>query len=120
VPFSFIVPQAGLYPLRLVYHNGGGGAALEYFSYDEKGNKIPINDWNNAASIKAYYIVISVSKPNITSATVTGGNITILWANAGTLESAPTILGPWTSTGDSDGSFTEPTTGSMKFYRVKQ
>jgi hypothetical protein len=120
VPFSFIVPQAGLYPLRLVYHNGGGGAALECFSYDENGNKIPINDWNNAASIKAYYAVISVAKPNVTSAIVTGGNITILWVNAGTLESAPTILGPWTSTGDRDGSFTEPTTGSMKFYRVKQ
>jgi hypothetical protein len=120
VPLSFVAPQAGLYPIRLIYYNGGGGANLEYFSYDENGNKIPINDWNNAASIKAYYALGSVSQPKITSATATGGNITILWINGGTLESAPTLDGPWTPTGDSDGSFTEPATGNQKFYRVKQ
>jgi hypothetical protein len=120
IPFSFVAPQAGLYPIRLIYYNGGGGAALEYFSYDDNGNKIPINDWLNPASIKAYYSIKSAAQPNITSATLAGGSITILWINGGMLESAPALIGPWTSTGDSDGSFTEPASDSSKFYRVKQ
>jgi hypothetical protein len=120
VPFSFMVPKAGLYPIRLVYYNSTGAAALEYFSYDENGNKIPINDWSNQNSIKAYYAVVAESRPNITSATTSAGAITVIWVNGGTLESAPTLEGPWTSTGDSDGSFTEPTLGTAKFYRVKK
>lgn len=120
VPFSFIVPEAGLYPVRLVYYNGGSGGNLEYFSYDAAGNKIPINDRNNEASIKAYYELASVVKPVITSAVQSNGQIIILWSNGGTLESAPSLSGPWASTGDSDGSYTEPALGTMKFYRVRQ
>jgi len=122
IPFSVNVPQAGLYPVRLVYYNGGGGANLEYFSYDDSGNKIPVNDPNNPAAIKAYYKVTGGGTINITSATVSGGQITINWTGGGTLESS-TTLGPtanWTSTGDSDGSFSEAATGNAKFYRVKQ
>ena len=118
VPVSFIVPAPGLYPIRLVYYNGTGGAALEFFSYDSTGAKIPINDRNNPASIKAYYTVPTVALPRITSATIAGGSITVIWENGGTLWSAPTVNGPWTTTGDSDGSFTEPATGTMKFYRA--
>lgn len=118
VPVSFVAPAPGLYPIRLVYYNGGGGANLEFFSYDGNGGKIPINDPNNPASIKAYHAVLSVALPRITSSTIVGGNITVTWENGGTLWSAPTVNGPWTSTGDSDGSFTEPATGTMKFYRA--
>jgi hypothetical protein len=119
VPVSFVVPQAGLYPVRLIYYNGGGGANLEFFSYDENGAKIPINDRNNAAAIKAYVALAENPAPNITSATVSGGSITIIWVNGGTLYSAPTVNGPWTTTGDSDGSFTEPALGD-RFYRVQR
>jgi hypothetical protein len=122
IPFSVNVPQAGLYPIRLVYYNGGGGANLEYFSYDDNGNKIPVNDPNNPASIKAYYKVTTVSGPSITSASVAAGQITIQWTGGGTLESSPALgtTATWTSTGDSDGSFSEPANGPAKFYRVKQ
>lgn len=120
VPVSFIVAEPGLYPIRLVYYNGGTGGALEFFSYGNDGKEILINDPNNPAAIKAYYALASVVRPNITSATTADGNITIIWVNGGTLESATNLNGPWTSTGDSDGSFTEPAAGAMKFYRVKQ
>jgi hypothetical protein len=69
IPFSFGVPQPGLYPMRLVYYNGGGGATLEYFSYDDIGNKIAINDTNNPAAIKAYYQVLAAPVIAITSPT---------------------------------------------------
>lgn len=117
VPFSFVVPQAGIYPLRFVWFNGTGGAALELFSYDELGNKIPLNDWNNPKSIKTYHAL--AAKPTITNAYLANGNIVVTWANGGTLESAPTADGPWTSTGDTDGNFSEPTAGIAKFFRVR-
>lgn len=117
VPYSFIVPQAGVYPVRFVWFNGTGGAALELFSYDELGNKIPLNDSNNPKAIKAYYAL--AAKPTITDAYLANGNIVVTWANGGTLQTAPTADGPWMSTGDTDGTFTEPASGTAKFYRVR-
>jgi hypothetical protein len=32
--FTFFVPAAGAYPVRLTYEQGGGGGALEFFHYD--------------------------------------------------------------------------------------
>jgi hypothetical protein len=119
IPVFVGVPKAGLYPIRLVWFNGTGGANLEFFSYDASGNKVPINDSGNPAALKAYYAAAPTEPPNITSVTASGGSIVIVWIRGGTLESAPTVLGPWTSTGNSSGTFTEPLDGA-KFYRVKR
>ena len=57
--------------------------------------------------------------PSITAATLQDGAMTILF-NGGELESAPRVDGPWTGTGDSSGSYTEPIgTNTMRFYRVR-
>lgn len=121
IPFSFVVPQPGLYPIRLVYYNGGGGAALEYFSYDANGNKIPINDPNNPNAIKAYFALGSGQAPIITESSIAGGSITIKWSNGGTLEWADAVNATtWTSTGNSSGTFTETVGTGTRFYRVKQ
>lgn len=59
--------------------------------------------------------------PVISPPTVTGGNITITWSNGGTLETAPTVNGPWTTTGNASGSFSEAVApGGNKYYRVKR
>ena len=58
--------------------------------------------------------------PKIDAPTIQGGTITIKWTNGGTLYSAPTLNGPWGTTGDSDGSFSETVTGLAKFYRVQK
>jgi hypothetical protein len=60
----------------------------------------------------------------ISAITQAAGNITINWTGGGTLEST-TALVPnggtvWTSTGDTDGSFTEAIGTGIKFYRVKK
>jgi hypothetical protein len=57
----------------------------------------------------------------ITGATVTGGNITIVWTGGGTLESTTSLSSPvtWTTTGDSDGSHTAAATGT-RFFRVRR
>jgi len=96
IPVSFTIPQPGLYPIRLVYYNGGGGANLEYFSYDDTGNKIPINDTNNPAAIKAFYNITAGAQLRFTSATISGGQLTINWTvSSGTarLQEAAALTG---------------------------
>ena len=72
------------------------------------------------AGLEAAIPSVSPQTPKITSATVASGTITIQWSNGGTLESAPSVTGTWTTTGSSSGSFSEAATGAAKFYRVKQ
>jgi hypothetical protein len=58
-------------------------------------------------------------QPQLT-ATTSGGNINITWTGGGTLEFKTDLNAPtWTSTGNSSGTFSEPTsTAQMKFFRV--
>jgi hypothetical protein len=69
-----------------------------------------------------YFLLIpATAGPRITGVSVAGGNVTVTWTGGGTLFSSP-VVGPgsaWTTTGDSDGSFTEAATGT-KYYRVQQ
>jgi len=63
------------------------------------------------------------AKPQITVAKGTGNTLTITWTNGGTLEYTDALTGAttvWTTTGDSDGSFTGNTDQAHRFYRVKQ
>jgi hypothetical protein len=48
------------------------------------------------------------------------GNITVTWTGGGELESATDILGPWSGTGDTDGSFTQSAATGTRFFRVKR
>jgi hypothetical protein len=53
--FDFVVPQAGLYPFRMVWYERGGGANVEWFSVDGvSGTRTLINDTNTPTAIKAY------------------------------------------------------------------
>ena len=65
--FAFNVTQPGLYPMRLLWFEGGGGANLEWFTVTGDGTKIPINDPSNANAIKAYQ-----TRTFTPSSTVTG------------------------------------------------
>jgi hypothetical protein len=80
--------------------------------------------WNEIAAFDNIRITESAAlpPPQITSITKSGNNVTILWVNTGTLEWTTALTGAttqWTSTGDSDGSFTEAAVGT-KFYRVRR
>ncbi|MCX6896712.1 MAG: Ig-like domain-containing protein [Verrucomicrobia bacterium] len=53
--FYFVTQTNGLYPMRLLYYQGGFGASVELYSTDRAtGESILINDLGNANSIKAY------------------------------------------------------------------
>jgi hypothetical protein len=72
------------------------------------------------AGLEAAIPSVSPQTPKITSATLASGTITIQWTGGGTLESAPSLSGSWTSTNDSDGSFSEAATGASRYYRVRR
>ncbi|HTH47483.1 MAG TPA: PA14 domain-containing protein, partial [Candidatus Limnocylindria bacterium] len=42
--FTFVVQQAGVYPARLIWENGGGGSSLEWFSVKTNGSYVLVND----------------------------------------------------------------------------
>lgn len=62
--FSFVIQQAGLYPFRLLWYEGGGGANVEWssrgrdpqtgYSLAARSNAILINDVGTPGHIKAY------------------------------------------------------------------
>lgn len=81
--------------------------------------------WDWGVDNIAFYDIAppTVAAPNVTSAVVSAGSITIQWANGGTLESSTTIGGSpvWTTTGNSSGTFTEAVSApGNKFYRVRR
>ncbi len=61
VLFSIAVTNAGIYPVRLMWENGNGeagnGANLEWFTVQDDGSKVLINDpsTTNTTGITAYY-----------------------------------------------------------------
>ena len=53
--FTFTAPSDGLYPFRLIYLQKTGGGGLEWYSVDSAtGDKILINDPDDARAIKAF------------------------------------------------------------------
>jgi hypothetical protein len=58
-------------------------------------------------------------QPAKLSVSESNGNITITWTNGGTLYSAPAVTGPWTSTGNSTGTFTGSATTGNQFFEVR-
>ncbi len=45
--FRFEVQEAGIYPIRVIWFNGGGGATIELFVVQEDGTKVLLNDVAN-------------------------------------------------------------------------
>jgi hypothetical protein len=105
------------------------GHRIEVFRLAQAGRKSDVrlrfaslgtDSWWFAVDNLAFYEDPApiATAPRITSVTASAGNVTIIWTGGGTLESTPTLTSPtWTSTGDSDGSFTGAISGN-KFFRV--
>jgi len=129
-PFAFITPEAGLYPIRLVWYQGTGDGNLEFFTYGPNNTKIPVNDRTNPNAVKAYYKVISAPQLQFTSVTASSGqvhlNVTVPSGTA-TLQEASVLTG-----NASDWSPVQPgisgtttidrpaVTSGNRFYRLTQ
>ena len=121
VNFSFAVPEAGLYPFRLVAGQETGAASLEWYSILPDGTKVLINDSSNANSLKAFRAVDSSGATlTFNAPTHANGKMTISWeGGTGTLQEA-TTLGNWSSAAVQTNPQQVDVTGAMKFYRLTQ
>jgi hypothetical protein len=75
--FYVNVAQDGIYPVRLVWYEGGGGANLEFFSLDLSGEtqtKILVNDRANAKAVKAYSLLKVPQPPYVSVSPLPGAS----------------------------------------------
>jgi hypothetical protein len=119
--FQVVVTNApGIYPIRTVYINGGGGVSVEFFSLTgANNNRVLINDLatgnsgTNGIALAAYFALI---QPSITN---DGSNVRITYA--GTLQSTPSLTAPitWTTVpGSSPLVIPLGSTAAAQFYRA--
>lgn len=117
--FGFFVPEAGVYPLRCSYMNGGGGGNVEWFSVTTGGEKILLNDGANANALKAYRA--RTASPVVTptlSVRVEGTDIVITYT--GTLQSSDTVNAGYADVaGSSPLRIPLGSTAAQKFYRAR-
>jgi hypothetical protein len=123
--FGFVVPAAGLYPLHLIYEQGGGGAGLEWsivapdIAFDS-ANRVLVNDNTSSGTLLAYRAI--TTPPKFTSLTTLNGTLTMTWFGGGVLQQTSSLNpSSWTDVdpqppGDS---YVVSTTGA-KFYRLRR
>ncbi|MBI2948637.1 MAG: hypothetical protein HYY23_13420 [Verrucomicrobia bacterium] len=67
--FTFVVEKAGVYPFRMIYEEGGGASAVEWFSVTSDNVRHLINDANDAKALKAYRPVAGATPAYVSSVT---------------------------------------------------
>ncbi|MGI9244788.1 MAG: sugar-binding protein, partial [Verrucomicrobiales bacterium] len=76
--FLINVPEAGIYPFRAVWQNGGGGANIEIFTLKEDGSKVLLNDVANGGlqtyrtKVGPLFAITAISRNE-------AGDVTIEW-----------------------------------------
>ena len=115
------VMEPGIYPFRLAWWAGTGGASIEFFSVDPVTNeKILINDSNHAGSIHAYHAGFESLpwKQTLQLTRSKAGGLILEFS--GTLQSAPTVTGPYRDVPGAPASpATISVTGPGQFYRTR-
>ena len=130
--FYFVIQTTGVYPMRLLYYQGGFGASLELYSIDRtNGQPILINDPANGNSIKAYRATtggaggVTLLNPHHNGSTTTfsfqtqaGRTHYVRYKNA---LADPTWLPLQTITGNGSATnITDATaSGATRYYRVE-
>jgi len=122
--FKFVVEVAGVYPIRTIWQEGGGGANIEIFTVKADGTKVLLNDSANGG-YKSYRIGTPPDKvtepPHITSITRnTDGSLTVVWTGGGTLQAAPAVTGPWADVPGATSPYKVSPTQAALFGRIRQ
>ena len=74
--FTVFIEKAGLYPFKVLWWEGTGGANVELFSVVD-GNKILVNDPDEASAVKAYVPLGAVSDES-TAEIVSTGRVSVV------------------------------------------
>lgn len=115
IPFAFVTPVAGLYPVRIVWYQGGGDGNLEFFTYGDGGEKIAVNGTHPKA-VKAYHRII-VADPTITVRTLPDQSIEFIYN--GTLQ-ATDSLNPanWQDVSGATSPYKPDASAPQRFFRA--
>jgi hypothetical protein len=123
VNFGFAVPEAGVYPFRLIHGQEGGDTSLEWYQIlpDKNKTKVLINDTSNSNALRAFRArTQSGATISFNAPTFAGGKITLSWQGTGTLEETTAIGSAWTTSPSQANPQSVDVSGAMKFYRLKQ
>jgi hypothetical protein len=113
--FTVAVSTPGLYPLRFLNFEGGGGANAELYSVDALGVRHLINNMTDPASLKSYAVLADGPAAILTR--MVAGDLLIHFK--GTLQSSPSLSGFSDLVGfDSPLVVPAGTTGRM-FFRAR-
>lgn len=63
--FDVVAQADGIYPVRLLWYEGLGGANVEFFSVTAAGEKVLINDTANPNAIKAWREITAPTRPYV-------------------------------------------------------
>ncbi len=117
--FSFIVPTAGVYPFRLVWFEGNGGAHVEWYSVTASGERILINDRANSNALKGYKARTATPVPTKPTLSYTRSGSDIVITYTGVLQSSATVNGTYTDVSGATSPATVSTTSGSLFYRTR-
>jgi hypothetical protein len=123
VTFGFAVPQAGVYPLRLVAMQETGNANLEWFTIKADGTRVLLNDPSDSSALKAFRSRTAVVvQPKFNAPVLNGQNLTLSWTGTGTLEVGASPTGPWVAAPSQANPqvVTVEAAATAKLYRIKQ
>lgn len=123
--FGVNVIQPGVYPLRMMYENGGGNASVEWWTKDATNGLVLINDLSstNSVRLKAFRArSVTSGTAHMNPVVVSGNNVIISWTGEGELEEAFAVNGPWTKCPYQSNPATIPTNIPLNatFFRVRQ
>jgi len=102
--FVFQVEEAGIYPIRAIWQNGGGGATIEIFSLKEDGTKVLFNDLENGG-LKTYRSANQVPFEITATSRNAAGDVSLTWNSRPgityALDWSPSLLvGEWSEVSD--------------------
>ena len=117
--FVVNVPKPGVYPLRLVWFEGGGGANVEWFSLTASGTLALLNDSGVLGAIKTYQARTVVTVQPTISLTQSASGSSLVYV--GILQSSTTVNGTYSDEVGATSPFSVNTAGSpTKFYRTRR
>jgi hypothetical protein len=120
VTFGFAVPQAGIYPLRLVSGQEAGNANLEWFSIQADGTRILMNDTSSPDALRTFRARTAVQQPVFNVPAFAGGSVSISWTGSGILQETTSLGGSWSTSPSQNNPQTVAATSGNKFYRIQQ
>ncbi len=116
VLFGFAVPEAGVYPLRLLAGQEGGNASLEWYLVNADGSKTLVN--GAASPVKTFRAVSALTQFN--APIYASGSVTLSWTGTGTLQETTALPGNWAASANQSNPQTVPAAGAGKLYRLIQ